>query len=91
MRKLLKISVNHDGNKGWTLQSDVGEKTFYGSSEEFVSLLKRLKVSDDTMNPKSYRNLKYADIVTGITDMSCPCIHVWSNIWDKNKKTILNR
>ncbi len=91
MRKLLKIFVNYDGNKGWTLKNDVGEKTFYGNKEEFVTLLKRLKVSDDTMNPRSYRALRYADIVNGITDRTCPCVYIWSNIWNKNKKRILNK
>ncbi|KKM56943.1 hypothetical protein LCGC14_1551160 [marine sediment metagenome] len=91
MRCLLKIFVIFDNSKGWTLKNSKGEKTFYGNQEGFVTLLKRLKVSDDLSNPRSYRALKYSDIVNGIIDHTSPYIWVWSNIWNKNKKRILNR
>jgi len=88
MRKLLKTYVINNGAKAWTLKNEYGERIFYGDTEDFIRLLKRLKVSDNLTDPRSKRNLTYMDIVQGILNHTNPYIYIWSNRYPK--KTILN-
>lgn len=78
-RRLLKIKVTWNGDRGWTLTWANQFKTFYGSIDDFVKLLRSVKAKDGASNPPSIRTKTYRAIAQDIVDYSERNIWVWSN------------
>lgn len=83
-RKLIKVTILHDGSNAWTLQWKGGVKVVRGEREDLVRVLKRIKAKDNQGVPRSNRVLRYSDIVDEVTDGTD--LTVW--VWEKDLKTL---
>lgn len=83
-RKLIKVKVLYDGNRGWTLNWNEGAnfKVFHGSTEDFVKLLIKMKAKENKEITRSIRTLKYSEIVDQITNGLDRHFWVWSTDLD---------
>lgn len=84
-RSLIKVSVLYDGRGSYTLNYSGGVHTFTGSVEEFAKFLRRVKASDDKVDPKSNRSETYLGMAHEITSGADPIIWLWSNILSQFK------
>lgn len=81
--KLIKCRIAWDGDKGWTLSWEKGQKVFRGSAEGFTKFLMKLKVSDTESDPASRRQKKYVDIVNDIKSAGTGTVWVWQHMLKK--------
>ena len=76
-RKLIKVTVLHDGGRSWTLQWQGGVKVFQGDIDQFAKFLMSIHAKDDKEDPHSFRSLKYREIADEITNGMDTTIWVW--------------
>lgn len=76
-KKLIKVKVLFDGNRGWTLSWNNKFKSFFGSREDFAKLLQKVKAKDDAQSPKSFRSMTYLSIAQEIADGTDTTIWIW--------------
>lgn len=76
-RKLVKVKVMFNGNRGWTLSWNSTFKSFYGTPEEFTKLLRKINAKDNLQSPNSFRSITYSKITQEIMAGTDNIIWVW--------------
>jgi hypothetical protein len=90
MYKLYSITIDNDGeDNNYRIVPDEDSKKF-GANEYAIradatmlkKFLRRCRVADMTVQPRSYRSLTYSEIVDSITKQNCK-VYIFSHLYPK--------
>lgn len=94
MRKLFKITIETDDDNFYRLKPDddsinFGAKQFVfkASDSMLKNFLRRCRVSDDTVQPRSYRAITYNEIINIIKNQS-GCIYCFKHHYPKTQSEL---
>lgn len=78
-RKLCKAMLRKNFNNSYSLSFDDGETHNFGDSDKMLCTLKKIKVKDTDKQPKSFRYMKYKDMIDRVDKYSKMDLYVWKH------------
>jgi hypothetical protein len=94
MRKLYKITIETDDDNFYRLKPDndsvsYGAKEFVFKADDLMlkNFLRRCKISDDTVQPRSYRAITYNEILNIIKNQN-GCVYCFRHHYPKTQQEL---